>query len=215
MATGSRAKSRASKAEQAAATRERIVVAATELFLTEGFLTSTMAAIAKRAGVAVQTLYLAFGSKTAILQATLDAALRAGSDEDIPEQDWYRGVLEADDGPAALRSFCLDGGHNVERAAPLFGALRAASSDPEVAEVLATNKRLRAEGYSSVVRALASRDGFAADLSEADAVAIFYTVFSEDTFLLMVQEQGWTPDRWRSWCFATVCSQFFPDAPAD
>ncbi len=59
-------------------------------------------------------------------------------------------MLEADDGPAALRSFCLVGGHNVERAAPLFGALRAASSDPEVAEVLATNKRLRVEGYSSV-----------------------------------------------------------------
>ena len=212
MATGSRTRSRASKAEQAAATRERIVVAATELFLTEGFLTSTMAAIAKRAGVAVQTLYLAFGSKTAILQATLDAALRAGGDEDIPDQDWYRSVLEDDDGPAALRRFCIDGGRNVQRAAPLYEVVRAASSDPEVADVLASNKRLRAQGFAAVVEALAGRAGFAPDLTTSDALAILYTVFSEDTFLLMVTERGWTPEQWMQWCSDTVRAQFFPAA---
>ena len=215
MATGSRAKSRASKAEQAAATRERIVVAATELFLTEGFLTSTMAAIAKRAGVAVQTLYLAFGSKTAILQATLDAALRAGRDEDIPEQDWYRGVLEADDGPAALRSFCLVGGHNVERAAPLFGRSGPPRRTPRWPRCWRPTSGCGSRATRRSSSALASRDGFAADLSVADAVVIIYTVFSEDTFLLMVEERGWTPDRWRRWCFETVCSQFFPGVPAD
>ena len=210
MATGSRARSRASKAEQAAATRDRIVEAATELFLTEGFLNSTMSAIAKRSGVAVQTLYLAFGSKTAILRATLDAALRAGDAEDIPEQDWYRAVLEDEDGPAALQRFCVVGGRNVQRAAPLYEVVRAASSDPEVADVLADNKRLRAEGFRAVVDALATRSGFAPDLSNEDALAILYTVFSEDTFLLMVSERGWTPERWMQWCSDTVRPQLFP-----
>ena len=71
MATGSRTKNRTNKAEQASATRRKIVEAASTLFLRDGFVSTTMAMIAKEAGVAVQTLYMAFGTKTAILQAAL------------------------------------------------------------------------------------------------------------------------------------------------
>ena len=46
-----------SAAERARATRQRIVAAATKLFVRDGYLQTTMADIAREAGVAVQTLY--------------------------------------------------------------------------------------------------------------------------------------------------------------
>ena len=62
------------QAERTRATRSRIVDAATSLFVRDGYLETTMSGIAKAAGVAVQTLYLSFGSKVAVLEAALVAA---------------------------------------------------------------------------------------------------------------------------------------------
>lgn len=211
MAAGSRTKNRTSKAEQATATRARIVTAATTLFLRDGFVTSTMAAIANEAGVAVQTLYLAFGSKTAILQAAFDTALKGGHDTDgILESDWFRRVLTEPDGPVALRLFCTEAHQVIVRGASLFEAMRAAAADPEVAELLSHNKGLRAHACRLVADALAARQGFAPSLSAADASVILYTVVSEDSFLLMVTEHKWPAERWLQWTSTTCLTQFFP-----
>jgi AcrR family transcriptional regulator len=53
--------------EQAAATRDRIADAARRLFASTGYGTTTMDAIAAEAGVAVRTVYSAFGAKREIL----------------------------------------------------------------------------------------------------------------------------------------------------
>ena len=143
MATGSRTRNRISKAEQSRATRRRIVVAATSLFLRDGFLTTTMAAIAAEAGVAVQTLYLSFGNKTAILSAAFDVAL-AGDDEDLglPDRDWYRAVIEDPDGPAALASFVQHASATMRRASPLYAVIRSAAAEPEIADLLAVARKV-------------------------------------------------------------------------
>ena len=60
-----------SGAARARATRARVVAAAAPLFVTRGYLDTTMAELAGAAGVAVQTLYLAFGSKAAVLAAVM------------------------------------------------------------------------------------------------------------------------------------------------
>ena len=211
MATGSRTKNRTGKAEQASATRVRIVVAATGLFLHEGFVTTTMAAIAKEAGVAVQTLYVSFGSKKAILQAAFDDALRGTEPTGILETDWFQQVLHEPDGPAAVRLFCEQASQVAGRAAPLFDVMRAASADPEVGDVLAHNKRLRYDGFRLAVEAIASRPGFDPALTVDDAHGILYSVVSEDGYLLMVTEHGWTADHWLAWVTRTCLGQFFPD----
>ena len=51
-----------------------------------------------------------------------------------------------------------------------------------------------------------------ADLSADDAHGILYTVLSEDGYLLMVTEHGWTVERWLTWVVDTCHRQFFPDA---
>lgn len=213
MATGSRTKNRTSKAEQAQATRLKVVVAASELFLRDGFVTTTMAMIAKQAGVAVQTLYLSFGNKTAILQAAFDHALKGPQPDNIPETDWFGQVLSDPDGPAALRLWCRQNEAIVSRTAPLFGVIRAAAADPEVGDLLVHNKKIRYDVFRRLVEALASRDGFSPDLSVDDAHGIVYAVLSEDAYLLMVVEHGWPTDRWLEWVTDTCVNQLFLDAP--
>jgi AcrR family transcriptional regulator len=209
---GSRTKNRTSKAEQAHATRSRIVEAASALFLRDGFVTTTMAMIAKEAGVAVQTLYMSFGSKTAILQAAFDHALSGTETTGILETDWFQQVLSNPDGAAALGLHCEESARVISRAAPLFDVMRAAAADPEVGEMLAHNKKLRYDGFRLVVEAIASRPGFDPALPVADAHGILYSLVSEDGYLLLVTEHGWTPERWAEWVVQTCMSQFFPDA---
>lgn len=211
MATGSRTKNRASKADRSRATRGRIVVAASTLFLRDGFLTTTMAAIAAEAAVAVQTLYLSFDNKTAILSAAFDSAV-AGDDEPVGlvEREWYRRVIEDPDGRAALARFITKTAATVRRASPLYAVIQAASADPEVAELLAKNKSARHAGFAAVAESLVTKAGFASGLPVEDALGILYAMASEDTHLLLVREHGWTDQRWEEWVLATLLDQLFP-----
>jgi AcrR family transcriptional regulator len=210
MAAGSRTQSRMSQAERVRVTRQRIVAAATTLFLRDGFLTTTMSAIAKEAGVAVQTLYLSFANKTAILSAAFDAAV-AGDDEPIPivERDWYKSLTSDPSGPASVANFFEYSASIIERSTPLYAVIRAASAEPEVAELLANNKRERHAALLGVAERLSRKKHFRRSLTAEDAAGIMYTLSSAESYLLLVTEHGWSAEQWRKWTLATLTDQLF------
>src|SRR5688572_11109375 len=90
--------------EQAAATRREILEAAQRLFERQGYATTTMAAIAAEAGVALKTVYVAFETKSGVLRALWNLLLR-GDDGETPVADrsWYREVVEEPDSQRQLR----------------------------------------------------------------------------------------------------------------
>lgn len=59
------------RARKALATRHRVLDAAEILFVRDGYAAATIAAIAEKADVAVQTVYAVFGNKRAILAELL------------------------------------------------------------------------------------------------------------------------------------------------
>ncbi|MGH9133320.1 MAG: TetR/AcrR family transcriptional regulator, partial [Ilumatobacteraceae bacterium] len=61
--------------QQAARTRSDVLAAAVRLFAEHGWSGSTLAAIAREADVAVETVYGAFGSKKGLLRAAMDVAV--------------------------------------------------------------------------------------------------------------------------------------------
>jgi AcrR family transcriptional regulator len=79
------------RAQQAAQTRADIVAAAGKVFRESGWSGATLAAIAKEAGVAVETIYAGFRSKAGVLKAAFDAAIVGDADPvplvDRPEFD--------------------------------------------------------------------------------------------------------------------------------
>ena len=67
---------------RAAETRRQVVEAAHRLFVANGFAGTTIAAVARGAGVSAPTLYAAFSSKAELLRSATDLAL-AGDEEPV------------------------------------------------------------------------------------------------------------------------------------
>ena len=208
-------RTRPKRQERSRVTERRVIEAATRLFLRDGYLVTTMAAIAKEAGVAVQTLYLGFGSKLGILSAALDVAI-VGDDEPVPllDRPWMREVVELSDGHHALELFVLQARQIIERVYPLFAVTQAAAAG-EAGELLAENKRQRYRGVHTVTGYLRAKPGFADGLTVDHAADLIYALLSEEQYGLLVNERGWTPEAWQTWCFGILDSALFPSAEHD
>src|SRR6478735_10472884 len=74
------------RAAQALQTRRAIVAAASELFTTQGYGTTTVDAVAKAAGVSRKTVFTAVGGKLDLLKTALDWAV-AGDDRPVALAD--------------------------------------------------------------------------------------------------------------------------------
>ena len=83
------------RADGVADTRDRIVEAATTLFLEQTFDDVTLAAIAKASGVSHQTVLNHFGSKIGVAMAVAEALGRATADARSAEPGDLRGAIHA------------------------------------------------------------------------------------------------------------------------
>ena len=206
---------RARKGERGFDTRARIVGAASTLFCERGYLDTTLAAIAAGAGVVVQTLYLSFGSKVAILEAAHDTAV-VGDDEPIPvlERPWVTEVHSERDGPHALEMVMSNARRINVRVAPIYGAIQAAAADPEVAALL---DRIRAQRLSTM-RALAAdlavKPGFTTTESAESAADVLYAVASIEFLGLLVSQRHWSLDKLDEWAYEIAASRLFPRTAA-
>jgi AcrR family transcriptional regulator len=181
-----------------------VTAAAAPLFVRDGYVETTMAGIARAAGVAVQTLYLSFGSKVAVLEA----ALAAGA-EDQPNE-WLAALRSAPSGAAALRGYVMDTVVLIERRYPLDAVLRAAAADPEPAELLDRTRRAALAAHALAVDELAEKPGFTGAVSLQRATEIIAALLSPEKYGLLVVTQGWTTQDWAEWVTAHLLVDLFP-----
>ncbi len=202
---------RRARSERSRATQRRVVAAATQLFIRDGYLDTTVTAIAKQAGVAVQTLYLSFGSKDSLLAAALDVAI-AGDDEPMPilERPWFSQMRDEADGRQALAVFVAMAADVVARVEPLYDVVQRASADVQVGDLLERTKRQRRETFAASVRLLVGKAGFAPGLSADRATSVLYALLSEECYRLLVVEEDWSQAEWRDWVERTAAAQMFP-----
>src|SRR5947207_15492572 len=121
--------------EQAAETRRKILDAAERLFSQHGYAAVAMPAIAAQAGVALKTVYLAFGTKAGVLHGLWDVRL-GGDDQPIPvtERPWYREMLGGDDPVALVRAAARQSRETKDRVGDLLRVIReAAVTEPALA----------------------------------------------------------------------------------
>ena len=121
--------------DRARATRLRITKAAYSLFCERGYSGTTMADVAEASGVAVQTVYLVFHTKSELLSRTYDFAVLGEEDPLPPElQPWNAQMTSEADVTDALRHAVVGIGTILARATPLDTVVRAgAGSDPDAA----------------------------------------------------------------------------------
>jgi TetR/AcrR family transcriptional regulator, regulator of autoinduction and epiphytic fitness len=194
--------------EQAEATRREILDSAERLFLDNGYVATSMAAIAKEAGVALKTVYLAFETKSGLLRALWHRNLRGGR-EDVPvaEQSWFLEVLEEPDPAEALRLNARNSKQVKTRIAPLGAVLLSgAAADPEVE---ALSERIWSQFYENqleVVKALHRRGALKKGLGVKRAADVLWTLNHPRTYLLLL-DRGWTPEQYERWLAEITISE--------
>jgi AcrR family transcriptional regulator len=195
----------AARTARANATRARVVSAAQQLFTERGYLYTTMADIAAAASVAVQTLYLSFGSKAHILSAAFDRSV-AGDDQALAilDRPWVAAVRDASGLREALEPLVAQGAAIVIRATPIYLRVQEACADAEVADVLTTQRARRYETDRGFAELLAAKPGFKRDVTVDRAADLLYAVISEDTYRLCCMDRGWNPGEWQAWCLTTL-----------
>lgn len=197
-----------SRKERAARTRRTIVQAATDEFRAGGYHGTTMASIAKRAGVAVQTVYFVFHTKAALLTAAIDAAVMGEQDPVPPElTPWWLEATTTTDGPRAVELFVTNVATILTRSATLDRVVLAASTtDPEISDVIAHHDDLRVRGYRSYLDALAANGLLKDELDPTEATDVLLTLVGPDVFLNLTEQRHWPIDKYTTWTTDTLCS---------
>lgn len=194
---------------QAQQTRGAILDAAQELFTDQGYAATTMPAIAARAGIALKTVYLAFGTKAGVLHALWDVRL-GGDDQPIPivDRPWYRQLLQVDDPHTLLRTAARQSRLTKDRAGEVMRIVRdAAFTDPTIADLwerIETEFRTVLHGFAHRLDELAA---LAAGMDVTTATDILWTLNHPDLWRLLVRERGWTPEEWETWFGDTAIEQ--------
>ena len=195
--------------EQAAQTQRQILRAAQRMFERDGYATTTVAAIATEAGVAAKTVYLAFESKSGILRALWHLLLR-GDQADIPvgEGEWYRETLAEPDPETRIVRVAVRSREVKERAADLMEVIRtAAPADPDIATLwdrIQTNFR---DLLRPIVESLRSDGVLRPGLDVDEATDVLWALVHPDVWQLLVNQRGWSVDRYEQWCLDAVRAQ--------
>jgi AcrR family transcriptional regulator len=204
-------RARPSRRQRALATRLRITKAAGVLFCERGYTGTTMADIADAAGVAVQTVYFVFHTKSDVLNSTYDLAVLGEGDQTPPQaQEWYRRAVAEPNVATAVRAVVEGAGEIVRRVAPLDLAVRtAAASDPDAAQFLARNERLRLEGYREMVDFLATKSPLRAGLAAERATDVLLLLLGPAAYRTLVVDRGWSHAEWVAWSSEALTEQLF------
>jgi AcrR family transcriptional regulator len=189
------------RAQKALVTRRRILDAAETLFTRDGYATTTIAAIADQADVAVQTVYAVFGAKRAVLSELL--ATRVVGDDDatpLKDRDDWR-AMEAETEPRRqLELLAAIATRIGERMGGLYDILAAAAgSDPEIAGMYRHQQQSRYNDQRRVARSLARRGALRPGLSQTRATDIMWAIANPAMHHGLVAQRGWTAGEYQHW----------------
>jgi AcrR family transcriptional regulator len=202
---------RLSRRERARATQWRMIKAAYRRFCDQGYAGTTMAQIANDVGVAVQTVYFAFHTKSALLSRAVDFAV-LGEDEPLPpeSQPWYRAMVAETDLTGAIRHFVDGVGLLTRRVIPIERAARvAADADPDTKRVLDVHEEWRAAGYRDALEILSRKGDLAPEITLERATDVLLLLVGTDAYAYLVTERGWSHEQWVDWTVKAVAGQLF------
>ena len=161
-----------------------------------------MQAIADEAGVHVQTVYLAYGTKAAVLAAAATRLVAGPDDPDShpSERAWARAIQATPDPGTKLRLYVGHIRDVTPRVVRLVDMLRAnAPGDPDAAAFHAHMEEGRWAGPYALFAPLAESGALRPGLTLTDAADAAYTLASPDTFRALVDSRGWDWDRAETW----------------
>ena len=194
--------------EQARARRLAVVQAARELFETGGFRQTTIAAIAKRAGVSSESIYKTFGTKAALAKAVFDLEL-AGDDEPVPiaERPAVQAIRDEPDVRRKITLFAEGLAQRQARSAAVQILIRDGRHvDDSLAPVWAALQREGLTGMTALGRHLLDTGKLREGLTIEQVRDILWNYLAIDAYERLVLIQGWSQQRYSNWLAHTMVS---------
>jgi AcrR family transcriptional regulator len=189
------------RTEQARETRRRIVAAATESLLANGYAATTMRAVAAAAQVSVPSVEATFGTKPALLKAAIDVAI-AGDDASVPvlARGWTGDAHRAPDAAGLVGVIADVVAAAQDRSAGLVLAVfEAAASAPELGALADQLTSQRAATSRWIVDALASKAPLRRGWSSEAAADTVWILMDPAVYVRLVRDRGWTSRAYRDW----------------
>ena len=195
------------RAEQAAATRTRILESARALFVEQGYPGTTVTQVAGAAGVAADTVLHVFGSKKALLTAVLDVTV--GGDEDpvsVLDREGPQAMRREPDQRRQIAMFARGMAGQLERIRPVDDILRSAAVVDPDARALRDDLQLRQRraAMAQVVTWIAANGGLKSSTTVVQATDTVWTLTSPEVHQLLREHCGWTADQYREWLRDTL-----------
>ncbi len=187
----------ASRRRDAAVSRRSAIVGAAERrFLSDGYAATTIAAVAADAGVSVDTIYKAFGSKPGLVRALWHRALEGGGPVAAELRSDELQVREFDP-RAIIRGWGAFTAEIAPRATPLLLLIRAAAgADPEARALLEELDAERLRRMTANARRLHENGHLRAGVTLAFAADTLWTYSSPELCELLVLRRRWSPERY-------------------
>jgi AcrR family transcriptional regulator len=191
-------------------TRRQLLLAARDEFAENGYRAATVARIAARAGVAVQTLYHAWGSKRDLLRGVLELAISGDIDIHLDRDELPNALLAATDSatrhdPVPLmahlaREFRI----LAERSAGIWKTYRdAAAVDADIAADWSALMHLRRTNFA-VLFASVPDEAWRTGLSAERAIDTIWTIASPQSHELLVGVLDYSYDEFEVWVLETI-----------
>lgn len=200
--------------ERARTTRARVLVAASELFLEQGYAPTTLQQVAARASIALPTLTGLFATKRALLEEVLRSAVRGDAEEpQLARRAEFRAILDTIESEEALRRWAGLIRRANERAIEMFEILRkAAAADPELEARRAAGSQDRHRDQRRIARQLHRRGALRRGVSVSAAADVLWLYSSSDVYRMLVAERGWSVERFESWLAQVASCALLPES---
>lgn len=186
-----------SSGRQAAAQRSRDAVldAAQRQFLETGYAATTIAEIAREAGVSVETVYKAFGGKSGLVRGIYHRGLIGrGSAPAYQRADETR--EQESDPVVIMRNWSVITTEVASLVTPIRLLIRSAALvDPDISELLRDNDDERLRRARHHADFLAERGYLRDDVTLDEAADVLWTCTSVEFYEMLVLQRGWSYER--------------------
>lgn len=183
------------RAAQALRNRTAILDAASRQFLERGYASTTVAAIAREAGVSVETVYKAVGGKAELVRAIYERGLTGR--HQLSAYQRSDEMREQETNPRTILRYWAG---LIAELAPEVSPIRllmrsAAAADPALAEVLKESDDERLTRMRHNARFLAKRGYLRRGMTASEAADVIWTCTSAELYELLVKRRGWSLPR--------------------
>ena len=192
---------------EAARTRARVLDVAKDMLLADGYAATSVAAVARSAGVSPELVYKAFGGKPGLVREMVRLGLLGAGP--VPAPDRSDEIAATDiDARSLLRAWTQLATEVSPRTSPIMLLVKtAAATDADLAGLLQQVSAETLERMRLNAERLTRHAGVRGDLTVEQIRDVLWSYVSPELYDVLVNQRGWSIERYRDFLFRGMSAQ--------